>query len=59
MLESKKYLAREELEARVSGTVHTRVEVRRIDSEMSGLVERPWLQLMCCTVCLSRGRNFR
>ena len=29
----------------LSGAVHTRVEVRRMDSEMSGLVERPWLQL--------------
>ena len=43
----------------MSGAVHTRVEVRRMDLEMSGLVERPWLQLMCCTVCLPRGRNFR
>ena len=41
------------------GTVHTRVEVHRMDSEMSGLVERPWLQLMCCAVCLLRGCNFR
>ena len=43
----------------VSSVVHTRVEVRRMYSEMSGLVEQPWLQLMCCTVCLLRGRNFR
>ena len=43
----------------LSGAVHTGVEVRRMDSEMSGLVERPWLQLMCCAVCLPRGRNFR
>jgi len=43
----------------VSGAVHTGVEVRRMDSEMSGLVERPWLQLMCCAICLPRGRNFR
>jgi len=43
----------------VSDTVHTGVEVRRMDSEMSGLVEQPWLQLMCCAVCLLRGRNFR
>ena len=43
----------------VSGVVHTGVEVRRIDSEMSELVEWPWLQLMCCAVCLPRGRNFR
>jgi len=41
------------------GAVYTGVEVRRMDSEMSGLVERPWLQLMCCAVCLPRGRNFR
>ena len=43
----------------VSGAVHTGVEVRRMDSEMSRLVERPWLQLMCCAVCLPHGRNFR
>ena len=43
----------------LSGVVHTGVEVRRMDSEMSGLVEQPWLQLMCCAVCLPRGRNFR
>ena len=43
----------------VSGAVHTGVEVCRMYSEMSGLVERPWLQLMCCAVCLPRGRNFR
>ena len=43
----------------LSGTVHTRVEVHRIYSEMSGLVEQPWLQLMCCTICLPYGRNFR
>ena len=30
-----------------------------MDSEMSGLVEQPWLQLMCCAVCLLRGRSFR
>jgi len=30
--------------------VYTRVEVHRMDSEMSGLVERPWLQLICCAV---------
>ena len=44
---------------RMSDVVHTRVEVRRMDSEMSGLVEWPWLQLMCCAVCLPHGRNFR
>ena len=43
----------------LSGAVHTGVEVHRMDLEMSGLVERPWLQLMCCAVCLPRGRNFR
>ena len=43
----------------VSGTVHTGVEVHRMDLEMSGLVERPWLQLMCCAVCLPCGHNFR
>ena len=43
----------------LSGAVHTGVEVRRMDSEMSRLVEWPWLQLMCCAVCLPRGRNFR
>jgi len=43
----------------VSGAVHTGVEVRRMDSEMSGLVEWPWLQLMCYTVCLPCGCNFR
>ena len=43
----------------VLGTVHTRMKVRRIDLEMSGLVEQPWLQLMCCAVCLPYGCNFR
>ena len=43
----------------LSGAIHTGVEVCRMDSEMSGLVEWPWLQLMCCAVCLPRGRNFR
>jgi len=43
----------------MSGVVHTGVEVHRMDSEMSGLVERPWLQLICCAVCLPRGCNFR
>ena len=28
-------------------------------SLQNGLVERPWLQLMCCAVCLPHGRNFR
>jgi len=43
----------------LSGAVHTRVEVHRMDLEMSGLVEQPWLQLMCCAVCLLHGHNFR
>jgi len=43
----------------MSGMVHTGVEVCRIDLEMSGLVKQPWLQLMCCTVCLPHGHNFR
>ena len=43
----------------MSGIVHTGVEVHRMDSEMSRLVEQPWLQLMCCTVCLLHGRNFK
>ena len=43
----------------VSGAVHTGVEVCRMYSEMSGLVEQPWLQLICCTVCLLCGCNFR
>ena len=42
-----------------SGVVHTGVEVCRIDSEMSGLVKQPWLQLMCCAICLLYGHNFR
>jgi len=42
----------------MSGMVHTGVVVHRIDLEMSGLVEWPWLQLMCCTVCLPHGCNF-
>ena len=45
--------------SRLLGVVHTRVEVRRMDSEMSGLVKQPWLQLMCCAVCLPCGHNFR
>ena len=54
--EGKIYVLKDES---LSGTVHTGVEVRRMYSEMSRLVERPWLQLMCCAVCLPRGRNFR
>jgi len=41
------------------GVVHTGVEVCRMDLEISGLAEQPWLQLMCCTICLPHGRNFR
>ena len=41
------------------GAVHTRVEVCRMDSEMSRLVEWPWLQLICYTVCLLCGYDFR
>jgi len=43
----------------MSGMVHTRVEVCKMDSEMSRLVKQPWLQLMYCTACLPRGHNFR
>ena len=43
----------------VLGAVHTGVEVHRMYLEMSRLVERPWLQLMCCAICLLRGRNFK
>ena len=43
----------------LSGVVYTRVKVHRIDLEMSGLVEWSWLQLMCCTICLPHGCNFR
>ena len=43
----------------MSGAVYTRVEVHKMDSEMSRLVEQPWLQLMCCAVCLPHGCNFR
>ena len=43
----------------MSGAIHTRVEVCRMDSEMSGLVEQPWLQLICYAICLSHDHNFR
>ena len=43
----------------LSDMVHTRVEVYRMDLEMGKLVERPWLQLICCAICLSCGCNFR
>jgi len=41
------------------GMVYTRVKVHRMDLEMSRLVEQPWLQLMCCAICLLHGHNFR
>ena len=43
----------------MSGTIHTGMEARRMDLEISGLVEQPWLQLMCCAICLLHGCNFR
>ena len=43
----------------LSGAVYTRVEVHGMDSELSKLVEQPWLQLMCYAICLLRGCNFR
>ena len=43
----------------LSGVVHTRVEVCRMDLELSRLVEWPWLQLMYCAVCLLHSCNFR
>ena len=44
---------------KMSGMVHTGVEVHRMDTEISRLVECPWLQLMCYTVCLPHGCNFK
>ena len=35
------------------------VKVHKMDSEICGLVEQPWLQLMCYTICLPYGHNFR
>jgi len=35
------------------------IKVYKMDLEMCRLVEQPWLQLMCCTVCLSHGCNFQ
>ena len=49
----------EELAGKLSDAVYTGVKVCGMDSEMSRLVERPWLQLMCCTICLTHGCNFR
>ena len=43
----------------LSGAVYTRVEVHGMNSELSKLVEQPWLQLMYCTICLLYGCNFR
>ena len=43
----------------LSGIVYTRVEVCRMDSEISGLVEQSWFQLICYTICLLCGHNFR
>ena len=43
----------------LSGTVHTGVEVCRIDLELSRLVEWPWLQLIYYAICLPHGCNFR
>jgi len=43
----------------LSGAVYTSMKVCRMDLEMSELVEQPWLQLMCCTICLPYGCNFR
>ena len=51
--------ADKQISVNVSGMVHTRVEVCRMDLEMSRLVEWPWLQLMCCAVCLLHSCNFR
>ena len=58
-LENSRDWSRKSQDGRMSGVVHTGVEVCRMDLEMSGLVERPWLQLICCAVCLPCGRNFR
>ena len=43
----------------LSGMVHTRIEVYKMDSELCGLVEQSWFQLIYCTVCLPYGHNFR
>jgi len=42
----------------LSDMVHTGMEVCRMDLKMSGLVEQPWLQLMCCAIYLPYSRNF-
>ena len=36
-----------------------RKKVHRVDSEMYGLIEQSWLQLICCTICLLYSHNFR
>ena len=41
------------------GMVHTGVEICKMNLEMSRLVEQPWLQLICCAVCLPHSCNFR
>jgi len=43
----------------LSGVVHPKMKVYRMNSEMSKLVEQPWIQLMYYTVCLPRDYNFR
>ena len=43
----------------LSDMVYTGVGVYRIDLEISRLVEQPWLQLICCTIYLPHGHNFR
>ena len=43
----------------MSDTVHTGVEVHKMDLEMCELVERPWLQLMYYAICLPHSCNFR
>ena len=45
--------------ATLSGAVHTGVKVHEMVSEMCGLMEQPWLQLMCYTICLPCDHNFR
>ena len=35
------------------------VKVHKMNLELCRLVEQPWLQLMCCAVCLLYGCNFR
>ena len=43
----------------LSGMVHTRIEVYKMDLKLCELVEQPWLQLIYCAVCLPHGCNFR